>query len=222
MKVHNLVVIDISSGNVEYDDWYEYDGPVEQCKGGSSQSSKPLGLDDFLKNGPYAWLQDYYGDVNTEYDPMDELTKYLATQQGNADILQNELSGDNGAVAQQRNILANLQTPEMMKAAMSPYLNQAYENIGNSGAPSSSYADKLITSGVTQGWLDNTNKTLSGYGNLTGQTKDLTSALTENASNVYDMTTEPLQLAKQIQLARYNSNVTKTGSSGKSGFSLGF
>jgi hypothetical protein len=221
MKVHTMVIIDIASGKIEYDECYEYIGEIAECKGGSSSSSKPLGLDDFLKSGPYSWLQDYYGDVNAEYDPMDQLTNYLATQEGNADILQNELTGDNGAVEQQRNILANLQTPEMMKASMAPYLSQAYANIGNAGAPSSSYADKLITSGVTQGWLDNVNKTLSGYGNLTGQTKDLTSALSDNASNVYDMTTEPLQLIKQIQLGRYGQNVTKSGS-GKSGFSLGF
>lgn len=222
MKVHTMVIIDIASGKIEYDECYEYIGEIAECKGGSSSSSKPLKLDDFLKNGPYSWLQDYFGDINETYDPMESLASYLSTTEGVNDTLLNELNGEGGVLAQQKSILANLQTPEMMKASMQPYLTEAYANIGNAGAPSSSYADKLISSAVTQGWLDNVNNTLSGYGNLASQSTNLSDSITNNLANVYNMQTQPLEFIKNIQLARYGQNVTNQSSGGKSGLSLGF
>ena len=225
MKVHDVVVIDIATGKVEYDEWYEYNGLVSECKGGSggSSKSKPLKLDSWMKEGPYSWLQDYFGEVNETYNPMDQLTQYLSTQEGNEAALQGELTGDQGAIAQQKALLNNMASPDMVKASMQPYLSQAYDNIGSSGTASSSYADKLIGSATTRGWMDNWNNLMGGWNNVTGQTTDLTNALNQNAQNVYDMTTEPLQFIKDIQKLRYGSSVSKSSSGGgKSGFSLGF
>jgi len=223
IKIHTKIVLDIFTYKVLEDECYEYQGKIAQCKGGgSSTSSKPLDLDNWLQSGPYAWLKDYFGDINQEYPAMEALKGYMGGQEGIQSQLQNELTGTGGSLEQQRGILNQMQTPEMMRASMEPYLSQAYNNIGQAGIPSSSYADKLISNAVTQGWLSNSNNALSGWGNIGNQVGNLTDKISTASSNMYNMATQPMQFIQGIQGGRYGQNVQKSGSSGKSGFSLGF
>lgn len=218
MKIHTKIVIDILTYKVLEDEWYEYDGEVACCKGGSGgTTTKPLNLDPWMQSGPYAWLQDYFGQIQKEYPPMQMLQEYLGGQGDIQSQLQNELTGTGGSVAQQRDILGTMGTPEMMRASMSPYLNEAYNNIGQAGIPSSSYADKLISSAVTQGWLNNSNNLLSGWGNTGTQIGNLTDKLGTSQSNVYNMAAQPTEWIKALQGARYGQSISKSSSGGKSG-----
>ncbi len=219
MKIYNWVMIDIATGNIIDEDSFEYQDKIVQCKGGSGGSSSgPPPLDQWMQSGPYSWLKNYFGDINQQYDPMQALQGYLGEQGNLESALQNELTGTGGSLAQQRDILGQMQTPEMMRASMQPYLSSAYSNIGQAGIPSSSYADKLISSAVTQGWLSNTNNALSGWGNIGSQVGNLTDKLGTLQSNVYNMKTQPVNWISDIQKLRMGSTTSKSSGGGKGGF----
>jgi len=218
MKIHNRVVVDIFSGEVLEDDWFEYRGEISKCKGGgSSSSSKPLDLDSYMKNTLYPELQNYYGETLNTYKPSQNLATFLEQNKALQDVGQQNLTGAQGDIAAQESMMTGLNSPEGFKAALQPYLTQAYQGIGNSGMPTSSYADKTLGEATTQGYMQNLNNIMSGYQNIANQRTGVTNignALDTMQSQQYGAVNEPLDFIKAIQSGRYGQSISKSSTGG--------
>ncbi|MBC2712859.1 MAG: hypothetical protein HGJ94_18275 [Desulfosarcina sp.] len=82
MKIYNQVVIDINTGKVIDEDWFEYAGPVAECKGGSSTTTTvdPVfnaGMLELSKE-QQSWGRDLFNQFKygVDYDPTEEVTGY--------------------------------------------------------------------------------------------------------------------------------------------------
>lgn len=89
-------------------------------------------------------------------------------------------------IMQQRGILEQMSSPETMYQAMSPMLNQAFGQIGRSGLPSSSFADRMIAGTVAPLWAQQQQNMLAGWQNLGRQLPSMMGAYW----------TPPLQMAQ--------------------------
>ena len=69
-------------------------------------------------------------------------------------------------IEQQKQVLGTMGTQETMWQAMQPFLQKAYAQIGRSGLPSSSYADRLLTGIVAPLWAQQQQNVLAGWQNL--------------------------------------------------------
>ena len=70
---------------------------------------------------------------------------------------------------QMQGILGNMATPESFRQSIDPYLQQAYNAIGRSGIPSSSYADRVLGNLIGSQWAQNQNQQLTGWQNTANQ-----------------------------------------------------
>ena len=77
MKIYNKLVIDISSGDVLFEDSFEYDGEISECKGGGSSSTTTV---DYEYNRRMAAIaekesgmaQEYFNYWKTDQQPLEK------------------------------------------------------------------------------------------------------------------------------------------------------
>ena len=65
---------------------------------------------------------------------------------------------------QQANILGSMSSPEGFQSAMQPYINQMLTQLGRSGLPSSSYADRMIGETLGNVYSQQALNTAGGWG----------------------------------------------------------
>ena len=186
--------------------------------GQSSQgSSKPLSLDPYMQNTLYPedkaqqqYILSNYPS-NQAFDTM--MGQLSSSQQG----LSSQLAGNQGDINANESLVSNLMTPEMFQQSMQPYLNSAYQGIGQSGMPDSSYADTSISDAITQGWFGNLGNIENVYGTIGNErtlAENTMQAQTSLAGTQYGAATEPLSWMEAIQSGRYGIPVQSNSSSG--------
>lgn len=62
MKIYNRVEIDISTGEILYEDSFEWAGPVVECKGGGGSASGSVDFPDHMKDIHDEWLSNQGAD----------------------------------------------------------------------------------------------------------------------------------------------------------------
>jgi hypothetical protein len=212
-KIHTKVVIDIASGKVLEDEWFEHEGNIAECKGGGSSSSKPLNLDDYLGNSLYPELQKQYNFLSTNYPADKAFTNWMGESNSQIGTMKDTLGGAQKTLGDLSGLTSNLMTSDSFSKAMQPYLNKAYQGIGYSGMPGGSYVDKNLAEATQQGWMSNLGNILSALQSQqaqTGQISDLTQGLNTLTGQQYSAVTEPLDFIKSIQQGRYNQSTSKS------------
>jgi hypothetical protein len=220
-KIHTRVVIDIFSEKVLEDEFFWYDGGVDQCKGGStSSSSKPLDLDAYMKGTLYPALQQQYSYLSSQYPASQSFEDWLSSNKSQQGTLESTLGNAQSSLGSLSGLTQSLLTPEAYSASMQPYLTKAYQGIGYSGMPGGSYTDKTLGEAVQQGYMSN-------LGNILGasqaeqsqmsQISDLVNAMNTLTGQEYSAKTEPLDFIKAIQSGRYNQSISKSSQSSGGG-----
>lgn len=213
MKVHNKIVVDIFTGKVLEDEWFDYEGRVAQCKGESSSESKPLPLNKWMQNTLYPTLESQYGYLSQNYPAQTSFEDWLTQNKAQTAGLQSNLAGAQSSLGNLSGLTQNLMTPESYSASMQPFLNKAYQGIGYSGMPGGSYADKTLAEATQQGYMQNLGNILGASQAeqaQRGQVSDILNALNTITGQQYAAKIEPIDFLKQIEAYRYGGKVEKS------------
>ena len=185
--------------------------------GGSSSSSKPLPLDSYMSGTLYPQMQDYYSQMSAQYPAMQDLSTWLSGNNANQAAQQTNLAGAQGDIAQEQALVGGLSSKQGFSDAMQPYLESAYQGIGASGMPQSSYGDNTLGQAVTQGYMSNVGNIMNAYNSIanqqTGVTNDVNSLSTLQGQQ-FNALTEPEQFIQSIQQGRYGQAIQSSSSTG--------
>ena len=216
MRIHNRIVVNIFTGKVLEDEWFDYEGRVVHCKGESSTESKPLPLNKWMQNTLYPTLENQYGYLSQNYPAQTSFEDWLTQNKAQTAGLQSNLAGAQGSLENLSGLTQNLMTPESYSASMQPFLNKAYQGIGYSGMPGGSYADKTLAEATQQGYMQNLGNILGASQAeqaQRGQVSDILNALNTITGQQYQAKTEPIDFLKQIEALRYGGQVQKSSQS---------
>ena len=84
------------------------------------------------------------------------------------------------------NMLANLSTPEYLAQAAEPFLQNAYQRIGRSGARSSSFSDRLIADSFDRAYLSTVPQLIGGMAAVPGMLATLADPIQEPYQQALD------------------------------------